>query len=351
MDFSLSLTLVENLCAASGVAGFEEPVRQVLSGYLKQAGVEFRHDRVGNLVAHVPGEGPRVLLVAHMDEIGFMVRKVEQDGFVRLERIGGAALETLPGQHLIFDSERGPVPGVVGMVPPHLQSSGKSTGLAGIYVDVGARSREQVSQMGIVVGTPAVYAPRFQVMQGCVSAKALDDRAGCALLAQLAGMAAASALPCDLSLAFVVQEENVLVGAQPVVHDLQPDWILGVDATLTYDTPELDFTYSDVHLGGGPAVKIMDHIRGRGQGLVAHPALRCHIESTAQQAGLPLQREVAVGISTAVSPLPFQNAGIPTAAVSFPLRYSHSPAEVADISDLNRTLSLLYHVLTNPWMG
>lgn len=351
MDFNLSLSLLESLCAASGVAGFEEPVARVLAGYLEQAGVACRQDRVGNLIARVPGEGPRVLLVAHMDEVGFMVRKVEKDGFVRLERVGGAALETLPGQHLMFAGEGGPVTGVVGMVPPHLQTAGKSAGLASIYVDLGARSREQVAKMGITVGTVAVYAPRFQVMQGCVSAKALDDRAGCALLAQLAGMAAAGSLPCDLSLAFVVQEENVLVGAQPVVHDLQPDWILGVDATLTYDTPELDSTYADMRLGDGPAVKVMDHIRGRGQGLVAHPALRCHIENTAQQAGLPLQREVAVGISTAVSPLPFQNAGFPTAAVSFPLRYSHSPAEVADVSDLNRTLSLLYHVLTNPWTG
>lgn len=351
MDFNLSLSLLENLCAAPGVSGFEEPVARVLGSYLGQFQVECQQDRVGNLTARIPGEGPRVLLVAHMDEIGFIVRKVEKGGFLRLERVGGAAVDAMPGQHLLLAGEHGSVPGVVGILPPHLKSEKKLPGLDSLYVDVGARSPEHAAKMGIMVGTPAVYAPRFQAMQGCVAAKALDDRAGCALLAQLGGMAARGGLPCDLSLAFVVQEENVLVGAQPVVREFEPDWILGVDATLTFDTPELDYAYADTGLGKGPAVKIMDHIRGRGQGLIAHPALRRHIENTASQAGLPLQREVAVGISTAVAPLPFQNAGIPTAAVSFPLRYSHSPAEVADLKDLNTTLELLYHVLTNPWMG
>lgn len=349
MDFNLSLSLLENLCAAHGVSGFEEPVVRVLVTYLEQVGVEYHQDRIGNLIARLPGQGPRVLLVAHMDEVGFMVRKVEKNGYVRLERVGGAALETMPGQHLVFAGECGLVPGVVGILPPHLQSTGKSFGIADAYVDLGAQSQSQVMEMGIMVGTPAVYAPRFQVMGNRVAAKALDDRAGCALLAQLAGMAAAN-LACDLSLAFVVQEENVLVGAQPVVHDLQPDWILGVDATLTYDTPELDSAYAELSLGAGPAVKVMDHIRGRGQGLVAHPGFRRRVENTANQIGLSLQREVAIGISTAVAPLPFQNTGIPTAAVSFPLRYSHSPAEVADITDLNQTLRLLFHVVTNPWM-
>jgi putative aminopeptidase FrvX len=351
MDKPLSLSLLENLCAATGASGFEAPVAQALADFLDGQGVACKLDRVGNLVAHLAGDGPRVLLVAHMDEVGFIVRKVEANGFLRLERVGGSAVQAAPGQYLTFSGERGPVAGVVGMLPPHLQAQGTPEGLAGMYVDIGAGCSAQVQEMGILVGTPAVYAPRFQVMQNCVAAKALDDRAGCALLAQLAGMLAGQELPCDLTLAFVVQEENVLTGARPVADDHQPDWVLGVDATLTYDTPELTSAYADLSLGLGPAIKIMDHIRGRGQGLIAHPALRRHIEDTARQAGIALQREVAVGISTAVAPLPFSSAGIPTAAISFPLRYSHSPAEVASLDDLNQTLHLLHRIVMDPWVG
>ncbi len=350
MEFTLPLSLLEDLCAAPGVSGFEAPAAQRIQAYLGAHHVDCQIDRVGNLVARLPGEGPRVLLVAHMDEVGFIVRKVEAAGFLRLERIGGSAVYAMPGQHLLFYGETGLVPGVVGMTPPHLSGS-TPEGIAAIYVDAGARSAEEALALGLDVGTPAVYQPRFQQLQGCVAAKALDDRGGCALLAQLAVLLAGKRLPCDLTLAFVVQEENVLTGARPVAAATGPDWVLGVDATLTYDTPDLSAQYADLSLGKGPAIKIMDHIRGRGQGLVAHPALRKHLEAVAARAGIALQREVAVGISTAVSPLPFTASGIPTAAVSFPLRYSHSPAEVASMGDLNQTLALLHHIVMDPWTG
>lgn len=350
MNLGSFLNDLEKLSAAPGIPGFEGPVARLLRECLEDPGITTRMDNVGNLVAHIPGNGPRVLLVAHMDEPGYLVRKILPGGFLRLERVGGAAWNTLAGQHVQVWAQAGVVPGVVGMIPPHIAPGGVQD-LNNLFVDLGVCSLEQAQALGIEIGTPVTCLPRFQVMRDMVWANSLDDRAGCALLVQLAQeLVHGAPLHCDLTLAFVVQEENLLVGGQPVVYELRPDYVIGLDATLTYDTPDLNNAYSDVGLGKGPAIKIMDHIRGRGQGFISHTGLRQHIESVARDSNIPLQREIAVGISTAVAPLPFVGTGFPVAAVSFPLRYSHSPAEAASLTDLELTLRLLLELMQHPWL-
>jgi putative aminopeptidase FrvX len=342
---------LEKLCAAQGIPGFEGPVAEVLRACFQRKAIETRIDKIGNLVAHLPGKGPRVLLVAHMDEPGYLVRKILPDGFLQLERVGGAAWNALPGQHVLIGTENGAIPGVVGMTPPHIAAGNSPADLGRLFVDIGVQSQAVAQSLGVEIGSPMTCKPVFQVFYGRVAAKSLDDRAGCALLVHLAEELAGIELPCDLYLAFVVQEENLLVGAQPVAYDLQPDWILGIDATLTYDTPDLGNVYSDLSLGQGPAIKIMDHIRGRGQGFISHGGLRKHLERLAEQEKIPLQREISTGISTAAAPLPFVQAGLPVAALSFPLRYSHSPAEVADLEDLAQALDLILAAVRTPWNG
>lgn len=351
MRFDVFLSDLENLCAAQGISGFEAPAAEAIKGCFNRMGIQSRLDKVGNLIVHLPGHGPRVLLVAHLDETGYIVRKILADGFLQLERVGGAAWPALIGQHVQVWTETGQVPGVIGMTPPHIAAGAVPADLGKLFVDIGVRSLSDAQTLGIEIGNPLTCKPIFQVMQRRVSAKALDDRAGCALLVHLAEQLLGTELNCDLYLAFVVQEENLLVGAQPVVFNIEPDWILGLDATLTYDTPDLGSAYSDVALGKGPAIKIMDHIRGRGQGFISHLELRKHIEYLAREEQIPLQREIATGISTAVAPLPFTQAGYPVAALSFPLRYSHSPAEVADLDDLSQTLDLLLAIVRSPWLG
>lgn len=349
MSFNLSLDLLETLCRLPGISGFEHPVAQAICASLEAMPVECYVDRIGNVVAHLPGEGPRVLMLAHMDEVGYMVNRILPDGFLQLERVGGAAIHTLQGAHMQVWTDSGSIPGVVGIIPPHIQSDHRPDGLDGYYVDLGMHSIEAVHECGIEIGSPVTVRPVFQKLENRVAAKALDDRAGCALLVELARALVGQPLACDLTLAFVAQEENLLVGGLPVANQVKPDWVLGVDATLTYDTPDLTTYHGQVALGSGPAIKIMDHLRGRGQGLIAHLPLRKHIEQVAKTHGITLQREIAIGISTAASPLVFAGEGLPVAAVSFPLRYSHSPAEVVDLNDLNQTLQLLYALVMQPW--
>jgi putative aminopeptidase FrvX len=193
------------------------------------------------------------------------------------------------------------------------------------------------------------FRPAFEALNGRLASKALDDRLGCFILLQLAHRLQAHPAQCEVLLAFVTQEETRLQGAVPVASHLRPDWALGLDATLSFDTPDLPNGQTEVRLGGGPAIKIMDHLRGMGLGFVPHLGLRRHIEAVAAAVDIPLQREVVIGLSTAAAPLPFLGAGLPVAAVSFPLRYSHSPVEVADAGDADATLQLLEAVVRSPW--
>lgn len=341
--------LLAELCTAPGISGHESAVAEIIRNHLQRLGLEASVDRLGNVTARVEGAPPRALLFAHMDEVGFVVRKISADGFLAIERVGGASTHALPGQRLNIWTETGAVTGVAGVLPQHLAGDAAPPDLTTAYVDIGASSREQAHRRGVEVGSPITFHGSFKQLDGRVSAKALDDRLGCFLLLRLAESLRANPPQCEVHLAFVVQEETRLHGAMPLAFGRDLDWALGVDATLAFDTPDLMNGQTDVRLGGGPAIKVMDHVRRHGQGFIAHLGLRTHIEAAARERAIAAQREVVIGLTTAAAPLPFVRAGLPVAAVSFPLRYSHSPVEVADVGDIQATLQLLQAVVDNPW--
>ncbi len=351
MNLSLDLSLLAELCEKPGLPGFEGPIAGFLAGYLHARGIEARVDRIGNVIAHLPGDGRRAMLIAHMDEVGLLVRKIHAGGFLAVERLGGASPHVLPGKRVLVWTDHGPLPGVMSAVPMHLVADIPQPSLPGMHVDLGLRSKAEAEALGVEVGLPITYAPSFDRIHNCIASKSLDDRLGCFLLLELAARIQAQPGQCDLWLVFVVQEENVLNGGVPPANAIQPDWALGVDATLAFDTPDLPSGQNEVALGAGTVVKVMDRVRTTGQGLIAHQGLRKHLESLAKSAGIPFQREVIIGISTAATPLAFTVTGIPSAAVSFPLRYSHSAIEVADLDDLRATADLLEMAVRSPWEG
>lgn len=351
MDFQLNLSLLEDLCAEPGISGFEQPVAHFLRNYLQIRGIAANIDRIGNVVAHLPGDGPRAALIAHQDEVGLIVRKIHPNGFLFVERVGGTSPHVLPGKRMLVWTQNGPLPGVVGAVPMHLSSEISQPSLQEMYIDIGIRSQFDVETLGVEVGSPITYSPSFDQIHGCLASKSLDDRLGCFLLLELAERVRLQSAPSDIWLVFVVQEENMLSAGLPVVHTLQPDWALGVDATLAFDTPELTHGQTSLALGRGTVIKVMDRIRGAGQGFISHQGLRQHLEKLALTSGIPFQREVVIGLSTAATPIPFANAGVPTAAISFPLRYSHSAVEVADLEDIHWTADLLEQAVRSPWQG
>jgi putative aminopeptidase FrvX len=343
--------LLEQLTALAGVSGFEEPVRRFIVEHLGRLDVERHVDSLGNVVAHIPGQGPRVLFVAHMDEVGHVVSWVRDDGYLRIERVGGPSSEALSGQAVQVWTASGSHAGVVGVYPQHLQKQRPGSARARHFVDIGVASRAEALALGVKVGAVVTYAPNFAWLgERLIRSKALDDRAGCYLLLQLAAQWVGRESAADLFLAFVVQEESTLRAGVPVARSVGPQYAIGLDGTLAFDTPDLRQTeQSEVVLGKGPALKILDHVPGTLFGTIVHAGLREHIEAVASEKGIALQYEVLMGLTTAISPLAFVREGIATAGLSIPLRYSHSPVEVASSEDIEATAGLLDALVVTPW--
>lgn len=343
--------LLAQLTALPGVSGFEEPVRHFIAQRLQQIDVPFQIDSLGNLVAHIPGNGPRVLFVAHTDEVGHVVSKVRSDGYLSIERIGGVSATALSGQAVQVWTANGFLPGVVGVYPQHLERLDPEPLQRRPFVDIGTRSREEALSCGVKVGAVVTYAPNFtRLNQRLIRSKALDDRVGCYLLLQLATQCREKHAPVDLFLAFTVQEESNLRGAVPVTRAVAPQYIIGLDITLAFDTPDLvPLEQSEVALGKGPALKVMDHLPGSLYGTIAHPGLRAHIESIATTRNIPLQYEVVMGLTTSISPLAFVETDIAAIGLSIPSRYNHSPVEVVSFDDIVAAGRLLQELVASPW--
>ena len=352
-DINLDLAVLEKLTQAPGLPGREAPVADVIAAALPPDW-NLQRDPLGNLVARrgegqaagagsLGRSGPRVLLVAHMDEVGLVVRRITPQGFLRVERLGGMGVRAMPGSHLTLWTERGSRTAQVGLPPAHLDKGGPLE-LEQIFIDIGARSKAEAEGWGVQVGDGLTWHGPFERFgESCVRSKALDDRLGCFALLELARVLEKTA--CDLCLGFVVQEETMLQGGLPVAQALQPELVIGVDGTLAFDTPDLEGAQSDIRLGGGPALKLMDAIRGKSAAFVPDWELTQSIRRSAARAGIPLQAEVVTGISTAVTPLPYALGGLRTAALSLPVRYHHSAIETADLGDVGQLVRLLQAIV------
>ena len=349
----LKLDLLEKLVQAPGLPGREIEVARLIREAISTCSKEVESDRLGNVVAHLPGAGRRVMFVAHMDEVGLIVRRITEDGFLLVERMGGMGVRSLPGSHLTLWTDEGRIPAQVGVLPLQLDNP-VYLNLEDLYVDIGATSRSEaehpvgsrgeVEAMGVQVGDGLTWAsPLQRIGEDRIRSKALDDRLGCFTLLSLAELIGQQErrLQCDLFLAFVVQEETMLTGGMPVVRSYQPDVVIGVDGTLAFDTPDLKGKQCDIAIGKGPCIKWFDAIRGKLASFVPHWELAQSIRRTARQNDIPLQPEVVTGMSTAVTLVPFSLSGVETAALSLPIRYHHSPVETADLGDVRDLVRLL----------
>ena len=335
-----------DLMRIPGLSGHEDRVRRAIRDRLGKLGVKARADRLGNLVASFPGEGPSVMLFAHMDQLGFVVRRIEQDGLIRFERLGGVPERALPAQEvLLCVSEGRDVPGIIANKSHHATSpdeKGRVLPCADLYIDAGFSSVESVLAAGIDIGTPVVYAPGvFELQNDRVTGPSIDDRAGCAVLLEVARALTNRNDGPPVHLAFTVLEEFNLRGAQPLAQDLGPDIAIQLDLMLASDTPDMAGR-GDVALGRGPGVSLYSfHGRGTLNGVIPHPALVHLFEATARNEGLNLQRSAQVGILTDLSYVQLVGKGVASIDVGFPMRYSHSAREVCDLNDLVDLAKLL----------
>ncbi|MBM3215820.1 M42 family metallopeptidase [Candidatus Poribacteria bacterium] len=336
------LELLRALCETAAPAGREGAMVERMRHLFASAGADPCVDWLGNVTARFGGDGAAILFHAHMDEIGFVVRTVTADGFLRVERLGGVGRRSALGSPVSLLARGGVVEGVVGLQSHHLASPSEQFTVPPVedwYLDIGAESAEAVAALGVGIGTFAAFAPNFRELGSSrVSSKALDNRVGCWVLAELARRFSDDPPRLPVALLANVQEEFHLRGLIPAVTDAKPEVAVGLDITPAADTPDL-IGRNSIRLGAGPAVKIMDfHGRGSLNGLLVPERLVEWIESAAASQGIETQREVVVGVVTDGTYLP--SLGIPSAAVSIPARYTHSPCEVVSLSDVLRAADL-----------
>jgi len=318
--------LIRKLTETYGPSGFEDRIRAVIREEVEPLADEVRVTPLGSLVAvkRGTGGGRRIMLAAHMDEIGVMVSHVDEKGFLRFTSIGGVNPLTCIGARVEF--EDGTV-GVIG-VEGKREDRTKVPRLDQLYIDVGATGKEDCP---VRVGDAAVFVRPFVVRGTRLIAKAMDDRIGCAVLIET--LRRLEETPNEVYFVFSVQEETTLSGARTAAYGIEPDLAIAVDVTGTGDTPEA--RPMAVELGKGPAVKVQD------RGMIAHPLVRDLLVRAAEAAGVAYQMEVLERGTTDAAAMQLVRAGVPSGCLSIPCRYVHTPSEVVDEEDVEGAVKVL----------
>jgi len=331
-----------------GLSGHEGRVRRRLAAEMQALGLRTKTDRLGNLIATAPGEPsrPSVILFAHMDQLGFIVRKIEASGLIRLERLGGVPERALASQEvLICVAEGRDVRAVISNKSHHATSPDEKYRVLPyqeIMVDAGFSRADDALAAGIDIGSPVVYAPKAIRLAGeRLAGTAVDDRAGCAVIIETARQLAALPDRPTVHFVFSTQEEFNLRGAVVAAQTLAPDIAIQVDLMLATDTPDMQ-ARGDVGLGIGPAMSLYSfHGRGTLNGTIPHPALVSLLQESARSERLTLQRSAQVGLLTDSSYVQLAQHGVAAVDLGFPCRYTHSSLEMCDLADLEGLTKLL----------
>ncbi len=336
-----SYTLLEQLCNIPGVSGFEDDVREQILALVTPLVDEVRVDTLGNLIATRRGTSDfKLMLDAHMDEIGFMVQHVDEQGFVRFTPIGGWDARLLPSHLLTIITRDGKrVEGLIGTQPPHILKPSdreKVIQIEDMFLDVGAISRDEVTAIGVRVGDPIViHYPFRRIGADSVAGKALDDRAGCAVIIQTLEALRGASVDATISAAFVVSEERGLIGARTAAFQIEPDMAIAIEGTVAADMPGVSAQRQPSALGKGPALTVAD-----GSFIAKRKMVRA-LETIADREGIPYQIKVPPYGGTDAGAIHQSRGGVLSGVISVPCRYIHSPFNVCRLSDFDNSWKLL----------
>ncbi len=327
----IDLELLNTLTQTFGPSGHEEAIRAALRQAVEPYADEVRVDALGNLIVHRRGTGggKRLLLTAHMDEIGLVIAHIEANGFARFAQIGGLRPLNCVGARVRFAN------GAEGVIDVEYREQGANEipALRQLYIDFGAPNAEAVP---VKVGDPGVFVGALRAQNGRLISKTMDDRISCYVLVEV--LRQLKSTPHELYVVFTVQEEYTLGGARTAAYALEPDMAIAVDVTATGDTPKA--LPMAVELGKGPAVKVQD------SGMIAHPLVREWLIEAARAAQVPYQLEILVGGTTDAAAMQLTRAGVPAGCLSIPCRHVHSPGEIVDAQDVENAIRLLLVALT-----
>ncbi|HYF75985.1 MAG TPA: M42 family metallopeptidase [Symbiobacteriaceae bacterium] len=337
--------LLERLSNACGISGLEHEVRDLLRQELAPYVDEMWTDAIGNLIVR-KGNGPvKVMLDAHTDEVGYCVGSITEDGYLRLKKIGGLDDRVLPGRQVWVTNQR--IPAVLGAKAWHLCSAderGKVIPFDQMYADLGCKDRAEVEELGIEPGSPVYFATTFEHFSDkVVKGKAFDDRAGCAVLAEV--LMKHNYPGITLYGAFVTQEEVGLRGARIAAYNLNPDVAIALEGTGSANVAGVDPFDTITNMGEGPAISLMDNS--------AIPNLRVWEElvRVAKANNIKYQHRRIVGGGTDSGGISLQRSGIPVCTVSTPCRYIHTHAALLNLDDLYGAVNLVHHFLLSVEKG
>lgn len=321
--------LLQKLTGVYGPSGNEEMIRLVIRNEIENHVDEIREDVLGNLIAVKKGKGKKVMLAAHMDQIGMMITHIDDKGFLRFTSIGGISVPNSINRRVMFGN------GLMGVVGYETEiNDWKDIRFDRMYIDIGASDKEDAQEM-VNIGDVAVYPSYFSENNGHYISGAMDDRAGCALLIQTARTLENS--PHEIYYVFTIQEELGLRGAKTSAFSINPDIGIAVDVTLTGDTPKAK--PMAVELGKGPAIKVKD------SSVLAHPKIKNLMVERARQYGIPYQLEILERGGTDSGAIHLTRGGIPSGVLSIPCRYVHSDNEVIAAADIKNGVKLLTKIL------
>jgi tetrahedral aminopeptidase len=329
---------LEKLSNACGVAGREEQVRNLMIKMLKPYADEVKLDKMENVIAIKKGKktAPKVMLAAHMDEVGLMVKTITKDGFLQFTKMGGIDDRILLAQKVCVLTEKAALPGVVGSKPPHIQKEEERKKIVTydeMFLDVGAENREDAKAMGMKIGDPVAFDVEYvKLGKDAVMGKAFDNRAGCAVMVET--LKQLEKTDCTVYAVGTIQEELGLRGAATAAFGVDPDVGIALDVTIAGDTPGVREFDTTVKMGKGPALTVSD------SGLITHPKVLRWLIDTATQNSIDYQLETGLLGTTDAARMALTRQGVPSGTISIPARYIHSPVGLISLKDAENCAKL-----------
>jgi len=336
---------LEKLSNACGVTGREEQVRNLLIKMLKPYTDQVIVDKLENVTALKKGKknAPKVMLAAHMDEIGLMIKTISKEGFLQFTKMGGIDDRILNAQKVLVYTKNGPLDGIIGSKPPHIQKEEERKKIITydeLFIDIGAESKEDVAKMGVKVGDPVGFDSKYaKIGKDTVIGKAFDDRVGCAVMVEI--MKLLEKTDCTVYAVGTVQEEIGLRGAATAAFGIEPDIGIALDVTVAGDVPGVREFDTTVKMGKGPAITVTD------SGLITHPKVLRLLLDTAEENKIPYQLETGLMGSTDAARIAMTRQGVPSGTISIATRYIHSPVGMLSLKDAEHSAKLAVAAIRN----
>jgi endoglucanase len=332
------IEMLEKLSNACGVVGREEEARELMKKLLKPYVDEVKEDKLGNVIGIKEGKkkAPKVMLAGHMDEIGLMLKTISKEGFLQFAKLGGIDDRILLAQSVIVHTDKGPLRGIIGSKPPHIQKEEERKKVLSydeLFIDIGAESQEEAKKMGVRIGDTVSFDVKFtKINKNIVTGKAFDDRIGCVIMIE--ALKRLEKTECTVCTVGTVQEEVGLRGAGTAAFGIDPDVGIALDVTVAGDVPNVREVEAPIKMRKGPSLTVAD------AGLITHPKVLRMLIEAAEENKIPYQLETGLPGSTDAARVALTREGVPSGVISVPTRYIHSPTSMLHLQDVENSVKL-----------